>query len=66
MLLDQAAQPLLDDMGIDLRRGDIGMPEQLLHRAKIGAALKEMAGESVAKDVRETRAGSSPAGGRAP
>ena len=28
------------------------MAEQLLHRAQIGAALKEMAGESVAKDVR--------------
>ena len=52
MLLDQASQPLLDDMGIDLRRRDVGVAEELLNRAQIGAALQKMTGKSVAQHVR--------------
>ena len=47
MLLDKPPQPLLDDMGVDLRRRNVGVAEELLHRAKIGATLEEMAGKSV-------------------
>src|SRR3970040_436160 len=45
MLFDEASQPLLDDVGIDLRGGDVGMAEKLLHRAQVGAPLQEMAGD---------------------
>ena len=40
MLLDEPPEPLLDDMGVDLRRRDVGVAEELLHRAKIGATLR--------------------------
>jgi hypothetical protein len=33
------------DMGIDLGRGDIGMAQHGLNRAKIGAALQQVRGE---------------------
>ena len=52
MLLDQTPEPLLDDMGVDLRRRDVGMAEQLLHGAQIGAALEQMAGEGVTEHMR--------------
>ena len=52
MLLDQAPQSLLDDMGVDLCGRDIGMAEELLHRAEIGAALQKMTGERVTEHVR--------------
>jgi hypothetical protein len=47
MLFDEPSQPLLDDMGVDLRRRNVGVAEELLHRAKIGATLEEMAGKSM-------------------
>ena len=51
VLLDEAAETLLDDMGIDLRGRNIGMAEQLLHRAQIGTTLEQMAGEGMAEHV---------------
>ena len=39
-------------MGVDLGGGDVGMAEQHLHRAQIGAAFEQMGGEGVAQDVR--------------
>ena len=50
--LDQPAQPLALDMGIDLRRRDVGVAEHLLHAAQIGAAVEQMAGEGMAQHVR--------------
>ena len=41
-------QPLLQDVGVDLGGGDVGMAEQLLHDAQIGAVLQQVAGEGVA------------------
>ena len=52
VLGDQRAQPLLEHVGVDLRRRDVGMAEQLLHDAEIGAVLQEVAGEGVAQHVR--------------
>ena len=52
MLFDQASQPLLDDVGVDLRGRDVGVAEELLHSAQIGATLQEMAGKGVAENVR--------------
>src|SRR5262245_55932353 len=62
MLLDQASQALLDDVGIDLRRRDVGMAEELLHRAQIGATLQEVAGKGVAENVRRDARGFDPRG----
>src|SRR4029078_11530015 len=52
MLFDEPSQPLLDDMGVDLRRRNVGGAEELLHRAKIGATHEEVAGRSVTCHVR--------------
>jgi hypothetical protein len=53
-------------MGVDLRRRDVGMAEELLHRAQIGATLEEMAGKSVAENVRRDARGFDPGGRAAP
>jgi hypothetical protein len=39
-------------MGVDLRRRDVGVAEEHLDGAKIGAAFEEMGGKSVAQHVR--------------
>jgi hypothetical protein len=52
VLLDEPPEPLLDDMGVNLRGRDVGVTEKLLHRAQIGAAIKEMAREGVAEHMR--------------
>ena len=64
MLFDQASQPLFYDMGIDLRGGDVGMAEKLLHRAQVGAPLQEMAGEGVTEHMRRDPGGLDPGGKR--
>ena len=38
-------------MGVDLGRGDVGVAEQLLHRAQVRAAFEQVGGEGVAQDV---------------
>jgi len=48
----QALQPFLDHMGVDLRGRDVGMAEQRLHDAQIGAVMQKMAGEGMAQHVR--------------
>ena len=44
--------PRIEHVGIDLRRRNIGMAEQFLHDAQIGAVLQKMAGEGVAQHMR--------------
>src|SRR6185437_13525711 len=63
MLVDQPHQPLLQYMGVDLRGGNIGVAEQLLHGAQVGAVLQKMAGEGMAKHMRRNL-GRSDAGAR--
>ena len=43
----QALEPFLQHMGVDLRGRDVGVAEQGLHHAQIGAVLQQMAGESI-------------------
>ncbi len=50
--IDQLDQPAAVDMGVDLRGGDVGMAEQHLQCAQIGAAFEQMRGEGVAQYVR--------------
>ena len=45
-------QPLLGDMGINLRRRQIRMPEKHLHRAKISAVVEKVRSKGVAQGVR--------------
>src|SRR5437588_3989746 len=37
---------------VELRGGEVGMAEHLLHRAKIGPAFEQMRGEGVAQEMR--------------
>src|SRR5262245_50314845 len=62
MLFDQASQALLDDVSIDLRRRDVGMAEELLHGAQIGAPLQKVAGKGMAENVRRDARGFNPGG----
>ena len=48
----QALEPLLQHMGVDLRRRNVGVAEQGLHDAEVGAIVQEVAGEGVAEHVR--------------
>ena len=51
MILNQPAQTLLDDMGVDLRCRDVRMAEKLLDRTQIRPPLKQMTGEGMAQHV---------------
>ena len=42
MRLDQPLQPLGEDVRIYLRSGDIGVPQQQLQTAEVGAACQQM------------------------
>src|SRR5690349_8489322 len=48
----RAGQMLEIKVGIDLRRGDVGVAEQLLHPAQFSTGFKEMGGERVPEKVR--------------
>ena len=39
-------------MGVDLRRGDVGMAEHLLDRTQVGAAFQQVRREGVTQQVR--------------
>ena len=52
MLEHQAAQALLEHVGIDLGRRDIGVPEALLNDSEIGPAIEQSAFE-VGDEVRD-------------
>ena len=45
-------QPLLVDMGIDLRGSYIGMAKHHLHRAQVGSVGEQVGGERVTQHVR--------------
>src|SRR5215471_4116535 len=48
----EALEALVEHMGVDLCRGDVGMAQQSLYDPKIGAVVQEMTGEGVAEHVR--------------
>ena len=49
---NQIVQPLLHNVGIDLRCCDIAMAEQGLDSAQIGTVLEQMAGEGMPQYMR--------------
>jgi hypothetical protein len=46
-LLVDAFEPTHIHVGVDLRGGDVGVAEQLLHHAEVGAAFDEVGCEAV-------------------
>ena len=50
------------DMGVDLSRRDVGVPQQLLHHAEVGAPDQQVRGKAVPQHVRMDMA--EPRGGR--
>ena len=47
----QLLQAFARNVGVNLRGGNVGMPEQQLHDAKIGAVIQEMRGKRVPQSV---------------
>ena len=47
-----AGRPLVKDMGVDLRRADVSVAEEFLHRADVAAGLEQVRGERVPQSVR--------------
>jgi len=43
---------LIEHVGIDLRRGDVGVAEEVLNDAQVRAVLQQVARESVTQDMR--------------
>ena len=43
---------LVEHMRVNLRRRNVGVAEQVLHHAKVGAVLQQMARERVAQYMR--------------
>src|SRR5699024_58148 len=56
----QIAQPRLEHMGIDFRRGKVGMAKQHLDRAQIGPVFKQMGRKGMAQAVRRDARGCNP------
>ena len=50
-MLDDLGQAVGGDVGVDLGRGDVGVAQQGLDDAKVGAAFQQVGGEGVAQDV---------------
>ena len=48
MLRMQALQPLARNVGVNLRCGQIRMPEQHLHHAQIGAVVQQVCRKGMA------------------
>ena len=62
----QLLQPLARDVGVDRRRRDVGVAEQHLHRAQVGAVVEQVRGEGMAQRVRRQRRGDAGRAARAP
>ena len=53
----QLLQPLARDVRVDRRRRDVGVTEQQLHDAQVGAVVEQVRGERVPQHVRRQRRG---------
>ena len=52
-----SARPSVQDMGVDLRRAHVTVPEQFLNRADIMAVFQQVRGERVTEGVAARRFG---------
>ena len=48
----QRLQALFQHVGVNLRGRDVGVPEEGLHHAQVGAVMQQMAGEGVTQHMR--------------
>ena len=62
VLLDHLGEAVGGDVGVDLGGGDVGVAEQGLHDAQVGAAFEQVGGEGVTQDVRADAGGVDPGG----
>jgi hypothetical protein len=53
----QRLQPLARHVGVDRGGGDVGVAQQHLHRAQVGAVVQQVRGEGMAQGVRRQRRG---------
>ncbi len=51
-LVVHRAQPRHGDVGVELRGGQAGVAQQLLHDTQVGTALEQMGGRAVPQPVR--------------
>ena len=51
VVLDQGPEPLVENMGVNLGGGYIGMSQHLLDAPEIGAVGEKVAGEGVAEHM---------------
>ena len=63
-IADHRLGAVVEHMGIDLRRRNIGVAEQILDDAQVRAVLQQMAGEGVAQHVRADARRGDASGGR--
>src|SRR5579859_3752085 len=56
----QLAPPAIGYVGVELRRGQIGMSEHFLHRTQVGASLEQVRCERVTQEVRVDARGLEP------
>ena len=54
--LVDSPQTLAGHVGVDLRRRQVGVAEQLLHRSEVGSAFEQMGGVRVTERVGMERA----------
>ena len=47
----QLLEPFPRDMRVNLRRGNIGVPQEELHHAQIGTVIEKMRGKGMAKGM---------------
>jgi len=52
MRLHQRLQPFLQDLGVDLGGGDVGMAQEQLQAAQVGATAQQVAGEGMPQHMR--------------
>ena len=63
-LQHQGLEALVEDVGVDLGGGDVGVAEKRLDRAQVGAVREQVRGEGVAQRVRRDLGGIDAAPGR--
>ena len=66
MLVDDLAKPPPGHVRVDLRGGNVGVPQHDLHAAQVRAALHQVRGETVPDHVRRQAAENPDLAGRSP
>ena len=54
VIAHEGLKPFVENVGVNLRRGNIRVPQHLLHGAQVSTAAQEMAGEGMAQHMGRT------------